>query len=73
MGLCLNSLIHFQLFFYLASIRFAAYRGVAQLASAPAWGAGGRWFESTHPDNNPDDISAGFFLELNQGSILNHS
>ena len=23
---------------------------MAQLASAPAWGAGGRWFESTHPD-----------------------
>ena len=25
-------------------------RGVAQLGSAPAWGAGGRWFESSHPD-----------------------
>ena len=28
----------------------AAGRGVAQLGSAPAWGAGGRWFESSHPD-----------------------
>jgi hypothetical protein len=26
------------------------YRGVAQLASAPALGAGGRKFESSHPD-----------------------
>ena len=24
-------------------------RGVAQFGSAPAWGAGGRWFESSHP------------------------
>jgi hypothetical protein len=23
---------------------------VAQLGSAPAWGTGGRWFESSHPD-----------------------
>ena len=27
-----------------------ADRGVAQLGSAPAWGAGGRWFESSLPD-----------------------
>ena len=26
------------------------YRGVAQPGSAPAWGAGGRWFKSTRPD-----------------------
>ena len=25
-------------------------RGVAQPGSAPAWGAGGRWFKSTRPD-----------------------
>ncbi len=25
-------------------------RGVAQLGSAPAWGAGGRWFKSSLPD-----------------------
>jgi hypothetical protein len=25
-------------------------RGVAQLGSAPALGAGGRWFESSRPD-----------------------
>ena len=31
-----------------------ADRGVAQLGSAPAWGAGGRWFESSLPDfHNP--------------------
>ena len=27
-----------------------SYRGVAQPGSAPAWGAGGRWFKSTRPD-----------------------
>jgi len=27
------------------------FRGVAQLASALAWGARGRLFESDHPDN----------------------
>ncbi len=27
------------------------FRGVAQLASALAWGARGRKFESSHPDN----------------------
>ncbi len=27
-----------------------ASRGVAQSGSAPALGAGGRWFESTRPD-----------------------
>ncbi len=26
------------------------YRDVAQLGSAPAWGAGGRRFKSSHPD-----------------------
>jgi hypothetical protein len=25
-------------------------RDVAQPGSVPAWGAGGRWFESSHPD-----------------------
>lgn len=25
-------------------------RGVAQPGSVSAWGAGGRWFESSHPD-----------------------
>src|SRR4029079_12883293 len=35
--------------------RFAAPqvlgRGVAQPGSAPAWGAGGRWFKSSRPDH----------------------
>ena len=26
------------------------FRGVAQPGSAPALGAGGRWFKSSHPD-----------------------
>ena len=28
-------------------------RGVAQLGSAPEWGSGGRWFESSRPDQGP--------------------
>ena len=32
------------------------YRGVAQLGRAPALGAGGRWFESSHPDLRPDRV-----------------
>ena len=35
-------------------------RGVAQSGSAPALGAGGRWFESSHPDyeeEENDDMS----------------
>jgi hypothetical protein len=36
---------------YIKSITFAEQnRGVAQLASALAWGARGRKFESSHPD-----------------------
>ena len=31
-------------------------RGVAQLGSAPAWGAGGRWFESSLPDQSPSTL-----------------
>src|SRR5438309_6108478 len=27
------------------------FRGVAQPGSAPAWGAGGRWFKSSRPDH----------------------
>jgi hypothetical protein len=27
-----------------------SFRDVAQPGSVPAWGAGGRWFESSHPD-----------------------
>src|SRR5262245_44167365 len=29
-------------------------RGVAQPGSALAWGASGRWFESSHPDQQED-------------------
>src|SRR5256885_3986071 len=28
------------------------FRGVAQPGSAPAWGAGGRWFKSSRPDQS---------------------
>ena len=33
-------------------IKFSFRRGVAQSGSAPALGAGGRWFESSLPDHN---------------------
>src|SRR5215217_4098673 len=29
---------------------FRTARGVAQSGSAPEWGSGGRWFESSRPD-----------------------
>ncbi len=32
-------------------------RGVAQSGSAPGWGPGGRWFESSRPDHTPGKIS----------------
>ena len=35
-------------------ITFAQFRGVAQLASALAWGARGRLFESDHPDKKTE-------------------
>ena len=34
-------------------------RGVAQLGRAPALGAGGRWFESSHPDSTILDETGG--------------
>lgn len=38
-------------------------RGVAQLASVPAWGAGGRPFESDHPDEKKQlAVIAGCFF-----------
>jgi hypothetical protein len=45
-----------RLQFLLALKRFVTYtflsaRGVAQLGSATALGAVGRWFESSHPDH----------------------
>ena len=33
---------------------FLTSRGVAQPGSAPALGAGGRWFESSRPDHFPN-------------------
>src|SRR5438270_94923 len=33
-------------------------RGVAQLGSAPAWGAGGRWFKSSRPDHTYRPVRA---------------
>ena len=44
--------------------RFLKHRGVAQLASALAWGARGRKFESSHPDETgkgPSALAEGLF------------
>ena len=38
---------------YLISLNY--FRGVAQLASALAWGARGRLFESDHPDSRKEE------------------
>ena len=35
-------------------------RGVAQFGSALAWGARGRWFESSHPDSTRLDETGGY-------------
>ena len=37
-------------------------RGVAQPGSAPAWGAGGRRFESVHPDQSKHSKFCGHFV-----------
>ncbi len=44
---CLNAFLHLHHIF----------RGVAQLASVLAWGARGRKFESSHPDEKSDKLS----------------
>ena len=51
-----QKLVQKRLQFILALGRFVTYtflsaRGVAQLGSATALGAVGRWFESSHPDH----------------------
>ena len=43
--ICLHSGKHWR-----SAIMVAFCRGVAQPGSAPAWGAGGRMFESSRPD-----------------------
>ena len=32
------------------AVSASSFRDVAQFGSAPDWGSGGRWFESSHPD-----------------------
>ena len=43
----------------MASVVISHHRGVAQLASAPRLGRGGRRFESSHPDHK---INARFIV-----------
>ena len=59
----------FNEIWYISNRCKKVFRGVAQLASAPVWGTGGRRFESSHPDHE-------FFLHLQQnyrdrGRLLN--
>src|SRR5262249_3375556 len=35
-----------------AALASVTFRDVAQPGSAPDWGSGGRWFESSHPDHH---------------------
>ena len=37
------------------------FRDVAQSGSVPAWGAGGRWFESSRPDFEKSSVKTEFF------------
>lgn len=53
--------------FYIRKIGYLCIRnkvrGVAQLASALAWGARGRMFESSHPDKiEKADFRSAFFV-----------
>ena len=41
---------------------FQRPRDVAQLASAPRSGRGGRWFESSHPDHPTGQFLTRFFI-----------
>ena len=46
-------------------------RGVAQFGSAPYWGCGGRWFESSRPDHgagNPKGLPAFFLVARQMGA-----
>ncbi len=49
--------------------RTISRRDVAQPGSAPDWGSGGRWFESSHPDQ----CSTGRFRRLRVGPFAFHS
>ena len=48
----------------------SSHRDVAQPGSAFAWGASGRWFESSHPDHKTKRpaLAAGFFCFKGRGS-----
>jgi putative endonuclease len=45
-------------------IEFLFFRDVAQPGSVPAWGAGGRWFESSRPDKSALENSRAFFMQF---------
>ncbi len=50
-------------------------RGVAQPGSALAWGASGRWFESSHPDKSSGRHALGVitpskYSPLKKGALL---
>ena len=59
-GLCRYRLVEDRLVLSQeAGVQFSVpvpYPGVAQLGSAPASGAGGRWFESSHSDSRRENL-----------------
>ena len=44
-------------------------RDVAQPGSVLAWGARGRWFESSHPDQKPFSFAGRFFYAQTPSSL----
>ena len=44
-------------------------RDVAQPGSVLAWGARGRWFESSHPDQKPFSFAGRFFYTQTPSSL----
>ncbi len=56
-------------------IQCISFRGVAQLGSASALGAEGRWFESSRPDQNirRSGIVLGLFFQVLNPDVRNGS
>ena len=54
----------------LIELHQGSYRGVAQLGSAPAWGAGGRRFKSCRPDQlNPYGVGLPEIFKISKNRV----
>ncbi len=54
--------VRYSLIFPITFIYLRQIRDVAQPGSVSAWGAGGRWFESSHPDKRKVHSKEWIFL-----------